>query len=135
AMDRKRPFSVVRIGDGENICLAQRSVWSMRKVLREPWAIKANRGERGVHLPSLKLRNDMIRGIRAANIVGLLPPGDSRILAPAYLKRPLTNKVFTYFRLRPRYTCDTCINRYLPKYKKFWKFLKGRRVLLITQHA
>lgn len=135
AMNHKKPFSLVRIGDGENICLAQNSVWRMRQVLKEPWAVKANRGERGVNLPNIRLRNDMVQAIRKANIVGILPRNDRRIHAPAYLKRPLTNKIFAYYHLKPRYTCDACINRYIPKYKEFWKLLKGRRILLITQHA
>lgn len=135
AMDHKKPFSLVRIGDGENICLAQNSVWRMRNVLKEPWAVKANRGERGVNLPNIRLRNELVRAIRKANIVGILPRNDKRIHAPTYLKRPLTNKIFAYYHLKPRYTCDACINRYIPKYKEFWKLLKGRKILLITQHA
>jgi hypothetical protein len=134
-LDHKKPFSLVRIGDGENICLAQRTVWPIKRVVKEPWAIIAKRGGKGVTLPNLGLRDRMVAGIRRANVVGTLGAGDKLIRAPRYLKRPLTNAVFAYFRLSPRLTCDACINRYSARDKDFWKLLRGRRILLISKHA
>ncbi|CAN7759263.1 GT-D fold domain-containing glycosyltransferase [Paenibacillus sp. LjRoot153] len=133
AMDHKQPFSLVRIGDGENICLAQSSVWSIKQVLKEPWAVKAK--EKGVTLPSLRLRNQMVTEIKRATVVGVLSPSDTLIRAPRRLKRPLTNRVFAHFRLSPLFTCNACINRYAPRDKAFWGMLKGRRILIISQHA
>ncbi|WP_419874299.1 GT-D fold domain-containing glycosyltransferase [Candidatus Pristimantibacillus sp. PTI5] len=135
ALDHRQPFSIVRIGDGENIVMAQRSVWRMSTVLKEPWAIRANRGEKGVRLPNLTLRNQMIRSIKMADIVGILPPGDRRTYAPRRLKRPLTNKIFRHYKLKPRYTCDAVVNRFLAGRKEFWDVLRGRRVLIITRQA
>jgi len=135
ALDNHQPFSMVRIGDGENIVLAQKSVWDIKTVLREPWAKKANRGEKGVRLPNLKVRNQMIRSIKKANIVGILPPGDNRTYAPKRLKRPLTNKIFRFYKLRPRYTCDAVVNRFLAGREEFWGVLRGKRVLIITEQA
>jgi len=135
ALDHQKPFSMVRIGDGENIVMAQKSVWRMESVLREPWSKRANRGEKGVRLPNLELRDQMIRSIKKADIVGILPPGDRRTYAPRRLKRPLTNKIFRYYKLKPRYTCDAVVNRFLAGRKEFWDVLRGRRVLLITRHA
>lgn len=135
ALKHKKPFSLVRIGDGENICLAQSSVWSTKRVMKEPWAIKANRGVMGVTLPNLRLRNQMVTEIRRATVVGMLSPNDTLIQAPRYQKRPLTNKVFAYFRLAPRLRCNACINRYAPSDKDFWKLLKGRRILIVSKHA
>ncbi|MDQ8735764.1 GT-D fold domain-containing glycosyltransferase [Paenibacillus sp. LHD-38] len=135
ALDHRQPFSIVRIGDGENIVMAQRSVWRMSSVLKEPWAIRANRGQKGVRLPNLTLRDQMIRSIKMADIVGVLPPGDRRTYAPRRLKRPLTNKIFQYYKLKPRYTCDAVVNRFLAGRKEFWDVLRGRRVLIITRHA
>jgi hypothetical protein len=135
ALDNDQPFSMVRIGDGENIVMAQKSVWNIKTVLREPWAKKANRGKKGIRLPNIKIRNQMIRSIKKANIVGILPPGDKRTYAPTRLKRPLTNKIFRLYKLRPRYTCDAVVNRFLAGRKEFWGVLRGRRVLIITQQA
>lgn len=135
ALDNQQPFSMVRIGDGENIVMAQKSVWRLSSVLREPWAKKANRGQKGVRLPNLKLRDQMVQSIKKADIVGILPPGDRRTYAPGRLKRPLTNKIFRYYRLKPRYTCDAVVNRFFAGRKEFWDVLRGRRVLLVTRHA
>ncbi|MDQ8735763.1 GT-D fold domain-containing glycosyltransferase [Paenibacillus sp. LHD-38] len=135
ALDNHQPFSMVRIGDGENIVMAQKSVWSIKTVLRELWAKKANRGKKGVRLPNLKLRNEMVRSIKKANIVGILIPGDKRTVAHPRVKRPLTNKIFRYYKLKPRYTCDAVVNRFLAGRKEFWDVLRGRRVLIITREA
>lgn len=135
ALDNHQPFSMVRIGDGENIVMAQKSVWSIRRVLKELWAKKANRGKKGVRLPNLKLRNEMVRSIKKANIVGILVPGDTRTVAHPRVKRPLTNKIFRYYKLKPRNTCDAVVNRFLAGRKEFWEVLRGRRVLIITREA
>lgn len=133
ALSEHTPLSLVRIGDGENIVLAQRSVWPMRRVLRERWAVKANKGEKGVTLPNIKLRNELVRAIRSATIVGILPPGDEEIKAPAYLKRSLTNRVFRHFKLKPRVTCHACVNRMMPSARLFWDILRRRRILVVTR--
>ncbi|PWV94387.1 hypothetical protein DFQ01_13116 [Paenibacillus cellulosilyticus] len=134
ALTDRKPLSLVRIGDGENIVLAQQSVWTMRRVLQEPWAIKASKGLKGVTLPNIKLRNELVRSIRSASIVGLLPPGDKQIKAPNYLKRPLTNRVFRYFKLNPGVQCHSCVNREMPGSELFWRALRRRRILIITRY-
>ncbi|WNR43428.1 GT-D fold domain-containing glycosyltransferase [Paenibacillus roseipurpureus] len=132
ALNHKKPLSLVRIGDGENICLSQKSLWSIKRVMKEPWV---KRKDKGVTLPNLRLRNQMVSEIRRASIVGLLSPNDTLIRAPRYQKRPLTNKVFAYFRISPRLTCNACINRYATGDKDFWKLLRGRRIFIISKHA
>lgn len=51
ALDQHHPFSLIRIGDGENLVLAQDTVWPMEKVLQERWAVKANLGQRDYFCP------------------------------------------------------------------------------------
>lgn len=46
ALDQHQSFSLIRIGDGENLVLSQDTVWPMEKVLQERWAVKANLGQR-----------------------------------------------------------------------------------------
>ncbi|EFM10413.1 conserved hypothetical protein [Paenibacillus curdlanolyticus YK9] len=128
------PLSLVRIGDGENLVMAQQSVWSISKVLREPWAIKANQGEKGVTLPNLALRDEMVRSIKEATIVGLLPLDDDQIKAPDYLKRKLTNEIFSHYQLNPTMRCHACVNRMMPESDKFWRMLKHQRILLVTRN-
>ncbi|SFJ80634.1 hypothetical protein SAMN02799624_06051 [Paenibacillus sp. UNC496MF] len=132
ALKNKRPLSLVRVGDGENIVLAQSSVWMQRRVMREQWAIQAKKGRKGIPFPSLKLRDQVADAIRRADIVGVLPPGDRMINAPAYLKRPLTNQVFLHFGLAPQVTCHACFNRIAVRKARFRRILRGKRILVVT---
>ncbi|TBL78638.1 GT-D fold domain-containing glycosyltransferase [Paenibacillus thalictri] len=134
ALDHSLPFSLVRVGDGENIVLAQDSVWSISKVLAERWAIFANKGFKGVTLPNLNLRDALVEAIRKADVVGLLDPNDKVIVASPGVKRQLTDKIFHHYKLRPELTCNAVVNRELVSERKFWALLRGRRILVITRY-
>ncbi len=134
ALEHRRAFSLVRIGDGENIVLAQQTVWPLKKVLKLPWAIRSNRGHKGIALPNLKIRNQIVRSIRKATIVGILPYDDQMIQAPQYHKRKLTDKVFRYYKLQPKLTCHACVNRIMVRKRSFFSMLKDKRVLIINNH-
>ncbi|SCY44067.1 hypothetical protein SAMN05720606_1055 [Paenibacillus polysaccharolyticus] len=133
ALQEKRPFSLVRVGDGENIVMSQESVWPMEQVLQERWAIKANLGQKGLRLPNLKMRDEVAASLKRATIVGVLPRGDSTIKAPDYLKRPLTDMIFAHYGIAPALTCHACVNRELVQVPRFWQMLAGKRVLLVTR--
>lgn len=135
AIEKQKPFSLVRIGDGENLVMSQHHVWPMSKVLQERWAIKANRGEKGLTLPNLPLRNAVISSVKKATVVGILPAGDNTINAPDYLKRPLTDKVFSYYKIQPPVICHAGVNRELAKMEEFWSLLSGLRIMVITREA
>lgn len=135
ALQRKQPFSWVRVGDGENILLAQNTIWPMEKVLSEKWVIKANKGQKGVTLPNYELRDAIAESARRADVVGILPMGDDTIKAPSYLKRELTDQVFAHHQIRPMSTCNACLNRDLATTERFWSMLRGYRILIVTQKA
>lgn len=135
ALNHKLPFSLVRVGDGENLVMAQDSVWPLEKVLEERWAVKANRGQKGLTLPNLMLRDAVAAAATKADVVGILPHGDSIINAPDYLKRPLTDQVFNHFSISPKATCHACINRDMVYSQRFWTLLTGRRIVLVTREA
>ncbi|MBT2284472.1 hypothetical protein J7E78_13080 [Paenibacillus polymyxa] len=133
ALLEERPLSLVRVGDGENIVMSQETVWSTEQVLQERWAIKANLGQKGLTLPNPQLRDEVAASLQRADIVGILPRGDSTINAPDYLKRPLTDMVFAHFGISPPMTCHACVNRELAQNPRFWQMLAGKRVLLVTR--
>ncbi|RAV00525.1 GT-D fold domain-containing glycosyltransferase [Paenibacillus sp. YN15] len=133
ALEQRLPFSLVRIGDGENLVLAQDSVWPMEAVLKERWAIKANRGQKGLHLPNLPLRDAVRDAAAKADVVGILPHEDTTILAPAYLKRQLTDQLFQHYGLRPKAVCDARINREMLFSQTFWSVVTPRRIVLATR--
>lgn len=135
ALDQQQPFSLIRIGDGENLILSQDSVWPMEKVLQERWAVKANLGQKGLFLPNTALRDAVAEAVRKANIAGILPYDDESIKAPSYMKRELTDQVLNHYGLSPALTCHACLNRYLAETPAFWDMLKNRRILLVTRIA
>lgn len=132
ALNKKKPFSLVRIGDGENLVMSQNTVMNIQDVLRQPWAYN---GQNGVKLPNESLRDLMIEPIRKASVIGVLPYNDTTIDAPSHLKRDLTDKIFSYYKIKPKYTCHACLNRQLVSEPEFWKILKGKRILIVYQFA
>ncbi|WP_174819882.1 GT-D fold domain-containing glycosyltransferase [Paenibacillus koleovorans] len=135
ALDRRQPFSLVRVGDGENIVLAQDSVMSLEEVLATKWAIGANKGEKGVTLPNLKLRDEMVECLNKANIVGIPFWDNDPIIADPSLKRALTEKTFEALHVRPKQVCHTFVNRVFAQKPEFWSMLEGKRVALISGWA
>jgi hypothetical protein len=135
AVKEKKPFSLVRVGDGENIVLAQNSAMSVDKVLKTGWAKLANKGKKGVSLPNIKLRDEMAAGINQADIVGIPFWSKDPIMADRRLKRPLTEAVFKHLGIRPKQVCHTFVNRVFAQKKEFWDMLGEQRVVLISRWA
>ncbi|MDF2923778.1 MAG: hypothetical protein K0R57_2692 [Paenibacillaceae bacterium] len=135
ALEARLPFSLVRMGDGENLVLAQDTVWPVEDVLKERWAIKANKGQKGLTLPNYALRDAVREAIGKADVVGILPHGDSVINAPEYLKRQLTDQIFQYYSLSPKAACHACINRDMVYTQQFWSLITGQRIVLVTREA
>lgn len=133
AIESEKPFSLVRVGDGENLVLAQDSVMTVDQVLKEKWAKRANRGLKGITLPNLTFRNEMVEAIKAADVVGIPFYNNDPILTEDRLKRELTDQVFEHFEIQPKLACHTFVNRVFAQKNAFWKLLKNKRILLIGQ--
>lgn len=131
AIEQNKTFSLVRVGDGENLILAQDSVLPIKEVLKQNWALEAKQGQKGVNLPNLRLRDEMVKAINEADVVGIPFLKNDPILTAQRLKRPLTEAVFKYFNIKPERICHTFVNRVFTQKREFWDLLKGRRILLI----
>ncbi|MDF2653088.1 MAG: hypothetical protein K0Q73_8893 [Paenibacillus sp.] len=135
ALKENKPFSLVRVGDGENIVLAQQTAMTVKQVLQTKWAIHANKGQKGVSLPDLKLRDELASGIQRADIVGIPFWNNDPIVADHNLKRELTEKVFRHLNIQPKRICHTFVNRVFAQKNEFWSLLKNKRVVLISSWA
>ncbi|RDW16415.1 hypothetical protein CWR48_17395 [Oceanobacillus arenosus] len=135
SIEERNPFSLVRVGDGENIVLAQDSVMTINSVLNERWAQRANQDRRlkGVTLPNLTLRDQMVDAIKAADIVGIPFYNNDPILTEDRLKRELTDQVFNHFQIDPQSVCHTFVNRVFAQKKTFWKALRNKKIMIIGQ--
>lgn len=67
AMNTHSPLSVVRLGDGELLTLAQESVMNEEQVRKEGYFLSYA----GVHIPDLAARDQLVHAIRKATIVGI----------------------------------------------------------------
>lgn len=133
ALQNKKPFSLIRIGDGENVVMSQYNILPPEKFLK---TIFARHGEAvGYTLPNIKLRDQMLEAVRQADIVGVLRVKNDGVMAPKRFKRPLTNKIFAYYHLRPPALCSATVNRRLVSRRLFWEILHKYRVLLISRWA
>ncbi len=136
ALKQKKPFSLIRIGDGENIVLAQNIFFSPREVLNSYWVKQSDTGRgKGVTLPNLNLRNQMVKAIRLANMVGICRQKNDEVSVPSKYKRELTNKLFDHFHLYPPNLCYVFVNRKMVSLRIFWEMLHRYRTLLISKWA
>lgn len=135
AIENKKPFSLLRVGDGENLILAQDSVLTIPEVLNRGWAKAANEGKKGVTLPHFNLRDEMVEALKKADLIGIPFWENDPIMADQIVKRPLTEAVFKHFNIQPTKICHTFVNRVLTQKREFWSLLKGRRILLIGSWA
>ena len=136
ALKHKKPFSLVRIGDGENIVLAQNILLSPKEVLNTYWVKQSDtkRGK-GVTLPNLNLRNKMVKAIRRADIVGICRQKNDEVSVPSKYKRELTNELFNHYHLKPSNLCYVFVNRKMVSYRLFWEIIHNYRTLLISKWA
>lgn len=134
ALFRKKAFSLVRIGDGENIVLAQNKLMSIPEVMNSYWVRQSESGKgKGVTLPNLALPRQMIKAIRKADIVGICRLENDEVSAPSRYKRKMTNKLFDLYQLHPSKLCHVFVNRKMVSHPLFWKMLHQYRTLLISK--
>ncbi|MFC4768595.1 GT-D fold domain-containing glycosyltransferase [Effusibacillus consociatus] len=136
AIRSKQPFCLVRVGDGENLVLAQEKVMPIDQVIRTRWGRRSRETKsKGISLPNLKARDKMIRAIKQADLVGIPYYKDRELRAPQIYLRSLTNKCFKTYGIRPKQVCHTLVNRHLVEKQSFWQMLRGRRVTVISKWA
>lgn len=135
ALITKSPFSLVRIGDGDNIVLGQYTHLPEEEFLNSYW-VKESVGEqsKGVRLPDLGLRDAMLTAIGKADLVGICKNKDE-IRVPERYKRKLTNEIFAHYGLRPKQVCHNFVNRRMVSFRAFWELLHTYPTLLISRWA
>ncbi|WP_127495215.1 GT-D fold domain-containing protein [Paenibacillus glycanilyticus] len=126
AMEEKRPLSVVRLGDGELLTMAQEIVMPVDQVRREGKFLEYA----GVKVPDLDIRNRLVEAVNGADIVGI-----PRTRMPNY--QLLVSPVFQAFglSLREKQWTDSLINYSLCTAGCLLPILQNRRILLIGNMA
>lgn len=126
ALDNRTPMSVVRLGDGELLTLAQGAVLSIEQVKTEGHFLEYA----GVHVPDYEARDMLADAVRKATVVGI----------PKLRIRNFQPLAFSVFRAhdmdyRSMTLTDSLINYYLYQAGYLSRIAEGRRVLVIGNLA
>ncbi|MEW6242382.1 MAG: GT-D fold domain-containing glycosyltransferase [Chloroflexota bacterium] len=122
ALAKREPFSLVRIGDGENIVLAQEVVFSLEWIRHNAgWSHSPHYC--GAALPNPVLRDRMAKALKEADIVGV------------FARDSLTEQVFEALGIRPKAICYAFENLYMPMYKPFVDLIRAYPPLLVGRPA
>lgn len=126
ALDRRSPFSLVRIGDGELLTLAQGNVLSVDQVKEQGPFL----GYAGVDVPDFEARDSLKEAIRKAFVVGI-PKLRVRNFQPLALAVFKAHGI-DYGSLT---LTDSLINYYLYQAGFISHIVKGRRVIIVGKLA
>ncbi|MFX3635415.1 MAG: GT-D fold domain-containing glycosyltransferase [Candidatus Pristimantibacillus sp.] len=126
ALEKRSPLSIVRLGDGELLALAQETVMSIDQVRQEGEFL----AYAGIHVPDLAVRDRLLEAVKRAGIVGI----------PVLRQRnyqPLAAAVFQAYGIdfREREYTDSLVNYSLFKTGYLQHMMQGRRVLVIGNLA
>lgn len=135
ALEGKRKFSLIRIGDGENFVLAQGHLMTDEQLLNTYWAREIKSKKKGITLPCYELRDRIVKLIPHADIVGVCRNNNDEVLTHSKFKRAFTNRIFDYYNLDPPNICYVFVNRKMVSHRRFWKMLHNYRTLLISRWA
>jgi hypothetical protein len=121
ALDTRTPMSVVRLGDGELLTLAQGAVLSIAQVQEQGSFL----GYAGVEIPDYDARDQLVQSVRKATVVGI-----PKLRVRNY--QPLAFEVFRAHGINHKELAltDSLINYYLYQAGFLSRILSGRRVLV-----
>jgi len=122
AITAQEPYSLVRIGDGENIVLAQDILFSQEWISKNVGWSHSNQ-YCGITLPNLIMRDEMVKAVKEADTVGVFA-GDK-----------LTEDIFNAFDIQAKSICYAFDNVYMPMYKPFVELIAKYPPLLVGNPA
>jgi hypothetical protein len=122
AIKNEIPFSLVRLGDGENIVLAQEKIFSEGWIhANVKWSRSADYC--GVTLPNLQIRDRMVEALHQADMIGV------------FIENNLTQRIFEIYNICPKSICYAFDNLYLPMHKPFVDLIREYPPLLVGRSA
>ncbi|MCL4442210.1 MAG: GT-D fold domain-containing glycosyltransferase [Firmicutes bacterium] len=120
----KKPFSLVRIGDGENFILAQEPIHTARELI-EMYNVVADYSYSGIAIPNTEARDRLLGAVRRATVLGFLSQTE------CYCWYPMTEKIFDHYGIKPKKSCYAFINLELVTLPHFYDLFRRIRILLI----
>jgi hypothetical protein len=126
ALDNNSPFSLVRIGDGEVLTMAQETVLSIERVKEEGKFLSYA----GVDVPDLEARDQLINAMKQSTVVGIPKLRN-------FTYQPLAFETFRAHGIdyRSLSLTHSLVNYYMYKEGRLSGLLRGRRILLVGNVA
>ena len=121
SIEQSKPFSLVRLGDGELVILSQ--LYKPEKDIQRQYGWTNSLGYCGANVPSMGLCNRMVEGIKNASVVGI------------FGNDPFNTEVFQAMNYYPQQICYAFHNLYLPMEKGFVDILREFPPLMIGRNA
>lgn len=133
ALKEKKPLSVVSLGATETYVMAQYILLPEKQFMKHPQAVSTNnnKSRRGFTFPNVKLRDELIKAARKADIIAY--PLSIRTTDAGLM----TEKVFKKTGIRPKYVFEALLRRVMmvSQKKRFEDMLRNRKILLIGRSA
>ena len=126
ALDSGRPASVIRLGDGELLAMAQESVYSIEYIRKHaPFLTYA-----GVELPDPAARDALVTAVRNADIVGI-----PLLRVPHF--QHLAFQLFDFYGIdwKAKRITHSTINYAMYLEHALSALIKGRKLLTVGNHA
>lgn len=122
AIDKKIPYSFLRMGDREIAVCAQEVLTF--DLISKHYRWIGNPKFIGVPLPNIELKDQLVAAYRGANAMGIL------VQANWYFY-PLSQLLISYYGFRPEDFVYAFANAYISKKKMFYKLFRSDRILLV----
>jgi hypothetical protein len=122
SVNNKTPFSLVRIGDGEEAVLSQDLVLS-HEWLRHNIGWYSSKSYCGIAMPDHETRDRVIQSIKDANVVGLFAHDE------------FVDRIFSAIDYKPQLHCHAFANVFLCFEKEFVNLIRNNPPLLVGMKA
>ena len=129
AIDSKTPHASIRIGDGENVIMAQDRIYPV-VYLKEKLHWTDDPKYCGVTLPNLQARDMLVDAVRKTDFIGI-QQADGEFIYPLWEKLV----VHYGFNIRDEKNFGAFDNFHLSRDKVFYDTLRDDRILLIGRRA
>lgn len=126
AFQKGLPYSLVRIGDGENVVLSQLLEDGPPEL---EWVKAGDHRYCGIVMPNMDAASEMVAAIQNADVVGLLYQDECVVW------RPITQRVFEEAQLLPKQIMYAFDNHALAESSAFFQLLTQANVFLVGRKA
>jgi hypothetical protein len=130
AINNKIGYSILRFGDAESAIGGQNFVFD-ESLIRRGWPHLFEDRKGFIHLPDLKLRDDLMNSIKNADMIGIFALDKHNDRPNAFLINyhgGFQRQTLNYYNLMPEKYLHTFVGIELIKFSEWWKMFKDYKL-------